>query len=331
MRHTEVCFESKIVKGRRVLFVGYLLLLIAVFIPLPASAHHPFDIGIEVWSNQSFAEPFCSDAPVEIYFRVTEVGYITVYQINPWGGVEIIYPLPHHHWRPVYPRRTYRLIDLAPDIFLLYDGAEGYAHIGIIATPQPVHLVPWLEAGFRECGLVFGRPARAFEPERYHARIDFRLVINRVEADLRLRLGPRCVPSFYVAPIYVRPRIVVAPPPVRAFGPARRWRAFEPDWRYRDRYDPDDRTPPKTYTPPPDRPEPAKPRPFDRRGIEPPQKKLPESRREQEPPSGPEARPSPERNSVKKSEGANARKEAAGSDRGSTSRAPERRVKKPRN
>jgi hypothetical protein len=294
-------------------------LLLTVFIATPASAHHPFDIRIEVWAGQSFAEPFCSDDPVEIFFRVSDISYITVYQINPWGGVEIIYPLAHHHWRPVYPRRTYRLDDLAPDIRLYYDGVEGYAQIGVIATPQPVHLVPWLEAGFRECGLVFGRP------DRYYLDVDFKLVINRIEADLRLRLGPRCAPAFYVAPIYVRPRIVVNPPPVRG------WPRYRPpDWRYRDHYYPDDRKHPKTYVPPAP-PEPAKPRSFSRRGFDPPQEKdSSESRRVRsyETPHGPEMRPSQEKHAIKKSKDTNAQKDSAGE---SSSQGSQRRVKKPRN
>ncbi|MDZ7344609.1 MAG: DUF4384 domain-containing protein, partial [candidate division KSB1 bacterium] len=297
-------------KSRGVFFFGNLLLFLGILFVPPLLAHTPFDIRLEVWSNQSFTEPFCSDDPVEIYFRVNQISYITVYQINPWGGVEIIYPLPHHRWQPVYPRRTYRLIDLASDISLRYDGAEGYVQIGIIATPQPVHVVPWLEAGFRECGLVLGRPVSS----EYHTRVDFRLVITRIEADLRLRLGPRCVPTFYVAPIYVRPRIAVSPPPIRG------WTAPHdtqpPHWRYRDQ--PDDR---------PARPEPSKPRSFGRRDFEPPKKNPFDSPRERDSAAAFKPRSSGEQNLEKKPT-PNLRKN---SDADTSSKNSDRRTKKPRN
>lgn len=303
-----------ITKSRRLFFAGKLLLFFGTLFPPPLLAHSPFENGIEVWSNQSFAEPFCSDDPVEIYFRVDKISYITVYQINPWGGVEILYPLPHHHWRPAYPGRTYRLIDLASDISLLYDGAEGYAQIGIIATPQPIHVVPWLEAGFRDCGLVFGRPATS----GYHARVDFSLVINRIEADLRLRLGPRCIPTFYVAPIYVRPRITTSPPPGRVW-PSPHYNQ-PPDWRYRDRYQPDNRTPPA-------RPEPTKPRSFGRRQFELPKKTPFNVSREKDSSSGLKSRLSGERN-LEKKPAPNSQKNSAPD---TSSKSGDRRTKKPRN
>jgi hypothetical protein len=288
----------------------------------PASAHHPWDIRVEVWSNQSFAEPFFSDDPVEIYFRVSELGYVTVYQINPWGGVEIIYPLPRHHWRPVYPRRTYRLIDLAPDIFLRYDGAEGYAYIGIIATPQPVDLVPWLEVGFRECGIVFGRP------DRYRVDIDFEATIRRVEVDLRLRLGPRCVPAFYMTPIYVRPRVVVNPP-VRVW-PSEKHHSSE--WRYRDRSYQNDQTPPEIYRPPSAGRETAKSRSFLRHGFERrPEKTPPDSKPMPFQPREWKSHSFPNKDFSTKSGDARIKKEAVAPTRGSSSNASGRKIKKLRN
>jgi hypothetical protein len=158
------------------------------FLP-PASAHDPFDdIEIKVWSSQSFDDPFCSDDPVDIYFRVNRASYVTVYQINPWGGVDIIYPRPHHRWLPVQPGRAHRLVDVAADLELYYGGAEGRAYIGIIATRHPIDIVPWLEAGFRDRGVVCGRPSHV------SVNVDFNLVINRVLADVRVRLGSACAP-----------------------------------------------------------------------------------------------------------------------------------------
>ncbi|MGH7597638.1 MAG: DUF4384 domain-containing protein [bacterium] len=231
-------------------FVAFFLLLLAVFFSSPAAAHDPFDIDLKVWSSQSFDDPFCSDDPIDIYFRVDRLSYITVYQINPYGGVEILYPRSHHRWSPVFPRRTYRLIDLATDLDFFYNGLEGSAYIGVIATRQPIDVVPWLEAGFRDCGLVFGRPSRVA------VGVDFHFAINRVLTDVRIRLGTACAPAFYVAPIYVRPRVAIHR---RAVWPKPRYhKSYSPNWRWD--YD-------KYPTHPQPEPEPEK-RPFRRRGFE---------------------------------------------------------------
>jgi len=39
---------------------------------------------------------------------------------------------------------------------------------------QPIDIVPWLEAGFRDCGLVFGRPSRVAVDVDFHFAINIR-------------------------------------------------------------------------------------------------------------------------------------------------------------
>jgi hypothetical protein len=247
--------ERKIGMKNRRLF-PFCFLLFSFFFIQPVWAHSPFDIELKVWSSQSFDDPFCSDDPIEVYFRVNRASYITVYQINPYGGVDVLYPLAYHRWRPVYPGRTYRLTELSSDLDFWYDGLEGNAYIGLIATQQPIDIVPWLEAGFRNQGLVFGRPQRVV------VGVDFRLTIDRVLADVRLRLGSACAPSYYVAPIYVRPRVVVhRRPPVVVWPTPPRHKPYPPKWGHRDDDD---------YRPAPDKRnfDPPEKRPFRRRGYD---------------------------------------------------------------
>lgn len=287
--------------------------LLAVCITAPAFAHDPRafdDIEIKVWSSQSFDDPFCSDDAVEIYFRVNRTGYVTIYQINPYGGVDIIYPLAYHRWRPVYPGRTYRLIDLADDIDLYYGGAEGRAYIGIIATRQPINIVPWLEAEFRHCGLVFGRPERAV------VGIDFQLAINRVMANVRLRLGTACVPTYYVAPIYVRPRVVVRrSPPVIMWPEPPRHKSYYPKWMPPRRADRDDHH----------QQEPQEKRPFRRRGNDAPEKYY------RTPGSSDSGRSSPDKRFDSRSDEVKVKNDSGDSGGEMPSKSSERRVKKSRN
>lgn len=203
---------------------------------LNAAFGAPPEIHLEVWSFQHFDDPFCSDDAVEIYFRVDECAYLTIYQINPWGGVDIIYPRPHHRWIMVLPHRTYCLSDLATDLYLHYGGVEGRACIGIIAAPDPIDLVPWLESDFCSYGFVSG------QPPAYGWAIDVTAVLGRIQADLRFRIGKRCVPTFFTQVIHLRPKPL---PPVVIYGvprpPARSWgtwnngRTFPPQEALRQR------------------------------------------------------------------------------------------------
>jgi hypothetical protein len=157
-------------------------------------------IRLEVWSHQRFDDPFSSDELVEIFFRSDAGAYLTIYQINPWGGVDIIYPRPHHRWVAILPHRVYCLSDLAADLYLDYEGVEGHAHLGFIATHEPVDLLPWLESGFHRYGLVFGRPGYC------RPSLEVSVALGHIEADLRFRLGNHCRPAFFTRMIHLRPR-----------------------------------------------------------------------------------------------------------------------------
>jgi len=187
---------------------GYLIALaIAIFQTSgAATGRGSGDIHFEVWSTQSFSDPFCDEDPIDVFLRLDETGYVTIYQINPWGGLEIVYPQAHHHWRPLRGGRTYHLLDLADDIYLQYSGANGYAYIGIIVTRNPVHLVPWIEQTLCSRGLVIGR----YRHDR--VELDIEAIVRESESEIRVRLGRGYNPSFALIPFYVRPRTLLSQP-----------------------------------------------------------------------------------------------------------------------
>jgi hypothetical protein len=241
--------------------------------------HYPPTLRVEVWASQSLYDPFYDDQPVEFFFRCEDRGYATIYQVRPCGTVEIIYPRPYHRWRPIKAGRVYSFSDLADDVRMDYHGLDGYAYVGIIVTRDPIHVVPWLEQAFYEHGLIVGRrPATSLT-------LDFGLIIENVEADIRFRLGVRTAPVFAMVPICIRPRaIVVRPAP------------FYP--RYYPRYYCDG----GYYVVTPDRkvrrdPPRNQPRPFQRRPATPPypgRVEMP-TRVDYSPPSQPAPAPSPDR------------------------------------
>lgn len=166
-----------------------------------ANAGHRHDARVEVWTAPYQDDPYEDEAYLEVFMRLSRRGYVTVYQITPYGNAEILYPRPHHWQRELRADRVYRLSDLADDVYL-YDEEEGEVQIGVIYTPEPVALAPWLESSFVEAGLVLGRN------KFIYAHFDFPRIFARVEADIRIRLGSRCAPAFFVTPVHIRPHFV---------------------------------------------------------------------------------------------------------------------------
>lgn len=185
-------------------FVYAMLALAMMFGWRTASAHHPREARVEVWTAQCRHDP-CDDACTEVFLRLSERGYVTVYRITPFGSAEVLYPRPHHCQEELRADRVYRLTDLAEEI-CWYDEHGGEVQIGVIYTPQPVVLAPWLERSFVQAGLRWGRSRIVY------TRFDYPRIFARVEADMRIHLGARCAPAFGVTPVYVRPRLVYHKP-----------------------------------------------------------------------------------------------------------------------
>lgn len=206
----------------RKLYPTLILALAVLFGWQTAQADHSHDARVEVWTAQAQYDAYDEDAGVEVFLRLHERGYVTVYQITPYGHVEVLYPRSHHLQYELRPNHIYRLCDLADDVYL-YNDEEGEVQIGVIFTPEPVVVAPWLERSFIEAGLVFGRN------KIIYAHVDFPRVFARVETEIRIHLGPRCRPAFVRTPVYVRPRFVY-----RHTHGDRGYRKSRPEYKKRD-------------------------------------------------------------------------------------------------
>lgn len=220
-------------------FIYAIFALVVMLGGQTANAHHPREAQVEVWTAPGHGGPCEHGEHLEVFLRLSERGYVTVYQITPYGHVRILYPLAHHCQAELRAERIYRLADLADDVYLNED-EEGDAQIGVIYTSEPVALAPWVESSFVEAGLVVRT-----SPVIY-ARIDLPRIFARVEADIRVRIGSRCAPVFVATPIYVRPRAVYCKPNWERG----HWKPH-PDWKKREHgrrghdydYDDDDHGP----------------------------------------------------------------------------------------
>ncbi len=170
----------------------------------PVSAQPSNAVRVEIWPTQNLEQPLPDDAVIDMFVRVSSRGYVTLYQINPRGGVEILYPKSHHCWRALEPNRAYRLTELAEDIRLDYQGAEGSAYVGGVLTQHAMHIVPWLQQSFAAHGLPSGRHASGSDA------LDIPGIIAEVEKDIQFRLGANARPAFAVASLRIQSQQALA-------------------------------------------------------------------------------------------------------------------------
>ncbi|NUO84347.1 DUF4384 domain-containing protein [candidate division KSB1 bacterium] len=176
-------------------------LLLLIFLPTyvwaGGKSNAPAELRLQVRASQSLFEPFNNAEPIRLYLRSTAQCYVTLYQIHPDSGLAILYPQPHHHWRELEAKREYRLAELADDLELKYHDLEGYVYLGIIATREPIHLVPWLEQAFGERGVKIGQKPEKFLDDEVEA------LVEKVESDVRFRMGEPKESSFALIPVLV--------------------------------------------------------------------------------------------------------------------------------
>ena len=179
-----------------------LLLFAALSSPLLAAdrGNAPAELRFEIHATQSLFEPFGNDEALPLSVSSTANAYLTLYQIHPDSGLVILYPQPHHSWRELKADKQYALADLAEDLELVYRDFEGYVYLGAVLTPEPIHLVPWLEQAFAEKGIKAGeKPAMAFEN-------DLEKTVEEIEADVRFRMGEAQSSAFALVPLLIKER-----------------------------------------------------------------------------------------------------------------------------
>lgn len=180
-----------------------LLLFIVIFSSSLLAANHgdaPAELRFEIHATQNLFEPFANDEALPLYLSSTAQAYLTLYLIHPDSGLAILYPQPHHSWRELEGKKKYALADLAEDLELSYRDFEGYVYLGAVLTPEPIHLVPWLEQAFAEKGIKAGeKPAMDFEN-------DLEKTVEEIEADVRFRMGEAQSSAFALVPLLIKER-----------------------------------------------------------------------------------------------------------------------------
>lgn len=195
-----------------------LLMLLLPLVLHATSIKRPAEMRLEVRAAQSLFEPFAEDETIALSVRSAVSGYLTIYQIHPDSGLAVLYPQPQHRWLQVEAKKEYRLTEFAADLELKYRNLEGHVYIGMILTPEPTHLVPWIEQAFAEKDIRIGKKIAVTYTD------ELENLIEKVEADVRFRLGESQPCGFALIPLLLMPRIQIltevrrdAPRPLRYY------------------------------------------------------------------------------------------------------------------
>jgi hypothetical protein len=67
------------------------------------------DVRVEMWTDRGREATYCPGDPVYISFRADSDAYVTIYDLDRYGRVHVLFPNPYHRYNFVRGGRTYTI------------------------------------------------------------------------------------------------------------------------------------------------------------------------------------------------------------------------------
>lgn len=131
---------------KRLTYFMVLLMLAAMMIAQAASAQSTLrrsydDLEVDIWTDKDDGSNYLEGDEIAIYFRASSDAYVTIYDLDTRGNVNLIFPADPGDDNFISGDEIYMIPDSRDDYSLTLEGPPGTEHIQIVATAAP-HAVP---------------------------------------------------------------------------------------------------------------------------------------------------------------------------------------------
>jgi hypothetical protein len=137
--------EGMVSKMKRTIILG-LVLAFAMFQTMAAQStlRRVFDdLSVDVWTDKDDGTNYYEGDPITIYFRASADCYITVYDLDTRGNINLIFPDDPSGKNYVHGGEIYMIPDKGDDFELTVDGPPGNEHIVAAASVDMVPVPDW--------------------------------------------------------------------------------------------------------------------------------------------------------------------------------------------
>jgi hypothetical protein len=90
--------------------------------------------NVDVWTNKGYDANYYYGEDVAVYFRADQDCYVVVYDVDPSGDINVLYPNTMHGSTYVVGDRIYRIPDTNDDFHMQISGRSGSEHIYAVAS-----------------------------------------------------------------------------------------------------------------------------------------------------------------------------------------------------
>lgn len=109
----------------------------------PRIIHYYPDLEIDVWIDKGEGAVYHPGEKIKVFFQTSEDCYVSIYNIDTRGYVNILYPYDYSDPQWVFGGKIYRIPNRYDDYQLRVDGPEGTEYIQAICSTKPIHLPNW--------------------------------------------------------------------------------------------------------------------------------------------------------------------------------------------
>lgn len=101
------------------------------------------DLDIDVWTDRDDGSNYYEGDEITIYFRASEDCYVTVYDLDSRGNVNLLFPPERGDNHFVRGGEIYMIPERDDDYTLTLEGPPGYEHIQMVASPEFFPVPDW--------------------------------------------------------------------------------------------------------------------------------------------------------------------------------------------
>ncbi len=130
-------------QNRKIKILSIIPFLIGLLIFPPQASIADSPLQVEVWLDRGDGAVYYSGEAMTVYFKTNMPSYVTVYNIDSEGYVNILYPYYPGMDNFVAGGRTYAIPGGGFDLDLIVDEPVGIGYIEAVASQEPFYLDEW--------------------------------------------------------------------------------------------------------------------------------------------------------------------------------------------
>lgn len=129
---------------RTIIFTALLMLVLSSVLAAQSTMRRTYrDLEVDVWTDRDDGSNYYEGDDITIYFRTSQDAYVTIYDLDTRGNVNLIFPPEPGENNYVQADEIYMIPERSDDYTLTLEGPPGNEYIQIVASTEYYPVPDW--------------------------------------------------------------------------------------------------------------------------------------------------------------------------------------------